>query len=46
MSKDICKYCRLEAIDMDDPQHGLCTICLAEHTSSWYKMDLDYLSRP
>jgi hypothetical protein len=45
MSMDICKYCKQEEIDWEEPQHKLCHTCLTEHAATWHKMDLDYLSR-
>lgn len=40
----LCSYCSLDAVDNDDPQHGLCRTCLTEHSETWSTLDLAYLT--
>lgn len=35
IDKDICYYCRINAIKVD----GMCEECYAEHQATWNKMD-------
>lgn len=44
IDSEVCKYCRLEPIDWDDPRHQLCHTCLTEHSVTWAKLDREYLS--